>query len=639
MGDAHMGLQARLMSQALRKLTAVIAKSKSDRSSSSTRSARRSASCSATPRPRPAATGAEILLVGAPRHPQDRDAQGRRGEVVGNRVRGEGGQEQGGPTVPAGRVRHHLRFGHLPGRRRSGHGGRHGHHREVRHVVSHTARPHRTGPGKRAPVPEGQQGHPPERSRTACGRASASPSSRTPQSPPPRAPRSRRRARSSRCRRRRRRSCHSERAVWPSREESPVPSAPVRDPSQPFPEPSLFPRYAPVVSLRRSPLAPLAYSLGCGGGGSPSSPASPGAPPPDLESLLRDMTLDEKVGQMTQADRSYLRSDADIRGLFLGSAAERRRLVATGQDGAGLGGDVRPLPGDRAPDAGSRSPSSTASTPSTATTTWSGAVIFPHNIGLGCTRDAALVERVARATAEEVAATGVDWTFSPCVAVARDERWGRTYESFGETPELVSEMATAAVRGYQPTILACAKHYLADGGTAGGRDQGDAQMDEATLRAIHLPGLSGGGRGRRRLGDGLLQQLERPEDARPPLPAHGRAEGRAGLPGLRRLRLGRHRPAAGRLHLGRRDLDQRRHRHGDGARALPGVRRHAAVARPVRPRPPGAHRRRRAAHPAPEVRARALGQALRGPLRSSPRSAPTRTGRSGARRCGSPSSS
>ena len=117
-----------------------------------------------------------------------------------------------------------------------------------------------------------------------------------------------------------------------------------------------------------------------------------------------------------------------------------------------------------------------------------GAVIFPHNIGLGCTRDASLVERVARATAEEVAATGIDWTFSPCIAVARDERWGRTYESFGETPELVSEMAAAAVRGTQPTILACAKHYLADGGTAGGRDQGDAQMDEATLRAIHLPG-------------------------------------------------------------------------------------------------------------------------------------------------------
>ncbi len=129
-----------------------------------------------------------------------------------------------------------------------------------------------------------------------------------------------------------------------------------------------------------------------------------------------------------------------------------------------------------------------ASTPSTATTTCGVPVIFPHNVGLGCTRDPALVTRVTRATAEEVAATGLDWTFSPCIAVARDIRWGRSYESFGETPELVSQMAAAAVAGYQPTILACAKHYLADGGTEGGQDQGDARIDEPTLRAIHLPG-------------------------------------------------------------------------------------------------------------------------------------------------------
>jgi beta-glucosidase len=115
------------------------------------------------------------------------------------------------------------------------------------------------------------------------------------------------------------------------------------------------------------------------------------------------------------------------------------------------------------------------------------AVIFPHNIGLGCTRNPALVEDVARITALEVSATGLDWTFSPCLAVPRDERWGRTYEGFGETPELVSELGAAAVSGYQREILACAKHYLADGGTSGGRDQGDAQMDEGTLRAVHLP--------------------------------------------------------------------------------------------------------------------------------------------------------
>jgi beta-glucosidase len=199
------------------------------------------------------------------------------------------------------------------------------------------------------------------------------------------------------------------------------------------------------------------------------------------------MTLDEKVGQMTQADRSHLRREGDIRDYFIGSLLS----------GGGSSPPDKTAPGWA--DMYDRYQSMALGTRLRIPLVYGidavhghnnvlGAVVFPHNVGLGCARDAALVERVARATAEEVAATGLDWTFSPCVAVARDERWGRTYESFGETPELVSEMAAAAVRGYQPTVLACAKHYLADGGTAGGRDQGDSRMDEATLRAVHLPG-------------------------------------------------------------------------------------------------------------------------------------------------------
>ncbi len=131
-----------------------------------------------------------------------------------------------------------------------------------------------------------------------------------------------------------------------------------------------------------------------------------------------------------------------------------------------------------------------------------GAVIFPHNIGMGCTRNAALVEKVERVTAEEVRATGIQWAFAPCVTVPQDERWGRTYEGFSEDPQLVREMAGAAVRGFQGTdlanplsVLACAKHFVGDGGTAfgsahGGRglDQGDTRVDEATLRRIHLQG-------------------------------------------------------------------------------------------------------------------------------------------------------
>ena len=237
---------------------------------------------------------------------------------------------------------------------------------------------------------------------------------------------------------------------------------------------------------RCSALALLLSTLACGGG-TPSTPTPTPSPTRDVEALLRDMTLDEKVGQMAQADRSYLSRESDIRDYFLGSVLS----------GGGSAPPDRTAPGwaemyDRfqsyALETRLRIPLVYGIDAVHGHNNVFGAVVFPHNVGLGCTRDAGLVERVARATAEEVAATGIDWTFSPCVAVARDERWGRTYESFGETPELVSEMAAAAVRGYQPTILACAKHYVADGGTAGGRDQGDAQMDEATLRALHLPG-------------------------------------------------------------------------------------------------------------------------------------------------------
>ncbi|MFC4563352.1 glycoside hydrolase family 3 protein [Nocardiopsis mangrovi] len=123
-----------------------------------------------------------------------------------------------------------------------------------------------------------------------------------------------------------------------------------------------------------------------------------------------------------------------------------------------------------------------------------GATIFPHNIGLGAAGDPELVRRVAEATGVEIAATGIDWTFAPCVCVARDDRWGRTYESFGETPDLPSQL-TSAVTGFQgetlgdsPTsVLATAKHYLGDGATEEGRDRGDAVVDEEELRAVHLP--------------------------------------------------------------------------------------------------------------------------------------------------------
>lgn len=130
-----------------------------------------------------------------------------------------------------------------------------------------------------------------------------------------------------------------------------------------------------------------------------------------------------------------------------------------------------------------------------------GATIFPHNIGLGATRNPELVRQIGQATAVEMAATGIYWNYAPVVAVPQDIRWGRTYEGFSENTELVTELSTAYLQGLQTPIsegvwvMGTPKHYLADGGTAWGSattgnyqiDQGVTQVDEATLRAVHLP--------------------------------------------------------------------------------------------------------------------------------------------------------
>jgi beta-glucosidase len=125
-----------------------------------------------------------------------------------------------------------------------------------------------------------------------------------------------------------------------------------------------------------------------------------------------------------------------------------------------------------------------------------GATIFPHNIGLGATRDADLVRRIGAATATEIEVTGIDWNFSPTVAVARDDRWGRTYESYSEDPQIVARMGAALVEGLQGRpgaadflgngrVVATAKHFFADGGTDQGVDQGDVNGDIDALKAIH----------------------------------------------------------------------------------------------------------------------------------------------------------
>lgn len=207
--------------------------------------------------------------------------------------------------------------------------------------------------------------------------------------------------------------------------------------------------------------------------------------------LLSRMSLDEKIGQMTQVDRSAI-SPADVTTYRIGSILS--------------GGNSKPSPNTPTSwaDMYDNFQRAALATPLGIPMIYGldavhgdndvyGSTIFPHNIGLGATRDPDLVERIGRATAEEVTGAGLDWTFAPCLCVARNDRWGRTYESFGETPDLVSSM-TSIITGFQgqtlggpASILATAKHYLGDGGTTGGDDQGDTQLSEAQLRAIHLP--------------------------------------------------------------------------------------------------------------------------------------------------------
>jgi beta-glucosidase len=213
-----------------------------------------------------------------------------------------------------------------------------------------------------------------------------------------------------------------------------------------------------------------------------------------VENLLSYMKLEEKVGQMTQVAKDFLASHDDIKKYCLGSILSGGGMTPLKNE-PGAWADMYDTYQAVALESRLGIPVIYGIDAVHGHNNARGAVIFPHNIGLGCTGNPELVEEAARITALEVAATGIDWTFSPCIAVPRDERWGRTYEGFGETPELAEMMAEASVKGYQgaslkdgKTILACPKHFLADGGTKGGVDQGNAQCSEETLRNIHLPG-------------------------------------------------------------------------------------------------------------------------------------------------------
>jgi len=214
-----------------------------------------------------------------------------------------------------------------------------------------------------------------------------------------------------------------------------------------------------------------------------------------VDALLGKMTLEEKIGQMVQVDSAALTNKEDVKTYFLGSILS--------------GGSSDPADGNL-PEAWRKMvqgfqlealqtrlkiPIIYGIDAVHGHNNIDGAVIFPHHIGMGATHNPKLVEAAERVTAEEVAGTGIRWAFAPCIAVAQDERWGRTYESYGEDPLLVSELGAAAVRGFQgaklsaepSSVLACAKHFIGDGGTENGKDQGNTVCDEATLRRLYLP--------------------------------------------------------------------------------------------------------------------------------------------------------
>ena len=216
-----------------------------------------------------------------------------------------------------------------------------------------------------------------------------------------------------------------------------------------------------------------------------------------IAEILAHMTAAQKVGQLIQADIGNITPD-DLRHYPLGS-------VLNGADSSPHN-DKLASPGewlslaDRFYDASVAGAGRYAVPVLWATdavhgdNNVRGATIFPHNIGLGAARDPELIRRIAEITALEVRTTGLDWTFAPTVAVVRDVRWGRSYESYSENPQLVAEYAAAAVQGLQGKpgtpqfldashVLATAKHFLGDGGT-GGKDEGDNRSSEQELREV-----------------------------------------------------------------------------------------------------------------------------------------------------------
>ncbi len=230
-----------------------------------------------------------------------------------------------------------------------------------------------------------------------------------------------------------------------------------------------------------------------------------------VQALIARMTVEEKVGQIVQADLDNV-TPADVRKYHLGS-------VLNGGNSGPYGKDLSPAKDWlKLADEFYAASMDTSGGHTAIPIIWGtdavhghsniiGATLFPHNVGLGAARDPDLIERIGQVTAKEVRVTGQEWTFAPTVTVPQDYRWGRAYEGYSSDPSLVASYVGRMVRGLQgppslkpmlsgPYVLASTKHFLADGGTFEGKDQGDAKISEQELRLIHgapyLPAMEAG---------------------------------------------------------------------------------------------------------------------------------------------------
>ncbi|VEF38741.1 periplasmic beta-glucosidase [Stenotrophomonas maltophilia] len=258
--------------------------------------------------------------------------------------------------------------------------------------------------------------------------------------------------------------------------------------------------------------------LGCHGQDRPAATAGAASDPwpqvtwplaadPALEKRITDlmagMTVEEKVGQLVQGDIASLTPD-DVRRYRLGS------ILAGGNSDPGGRYDASPAEWLALADAFYDASMDTSKGGKAIPLLFGidavhgqsniiGATLFPHNIGLGATRNPELLRKIGGITALETRVTGMEWTFAPTVAVPQDDRWGRSYEGYSESPEVVASYAGAMVEGLQGRVgtpefldgrhvIASVKHFLGDGGTTDGKDQGDTRISEPDLVRIHAAG-------------------------------------------------------------------------------------------------------------------------------------------------------